>query len=470
MSATTDHAKTSVDLNRAIQETHLRLDLPHAGSQQPLELTESMDLEGPGSGPGAATGAGMLASADLLEVEEPSAEMIAAVAGQTSDAYREQAQLHIAQLAGHLRDRLREVDRREAALHARTSQLDADVRAARLWLQEREVGFQERERDLQRQIEDLEERATSHVVQMDAEVEDPQAILAELKERDEQLRQCEDDVRERRFAVEREAVALRHAQQVWQQQREREERSLTQQREQSQREIQELVNQRESQLRAAEVLLMQHVEQFDRDRAGLLKERQAWDDQRARQHEAIAELQRNAEAELADARSRLDARQDWIERQKSGLEQVRDEALRLHRQSLEMRLLAEQLWAQISGALTPAEVTQSIAQMRLKLAEQYRLEEQQLLARREELLKVGEAVAAQHSELEQLRTGLREWDHSRQQEIQRQAASLVERELALDGQQEAHHRAERQWQADRRSYEQQIRDLSTQLRTLPVAA
>jgi chromosome segregation ATPase len=173
---------------------------------------------------------------------------------------------------------------------------------------------------------------------------------------------------------------------------------------------------------------------------------------------------------LADVRTKLDARQDWIERQKGGLEQVRDEALRLHRQSLEMRLLAEQLWTQISGALTPAEVTQAIAQLRLKLAEQYRLEEQQLVVRREELLKVGEAVAAQHTELEQLRAGLREWVTARQEEIERQAAALVERELSLDAQQDAHRQTEREWQAARRVYEQQIRDLSAQLRSLPLAA
>ena len=51
-----------------------------------------------------------------------------------------------------------------------------------------------------------------------------------------------------------------------------------------------------------------------------------------------------------------------------------------------------------------------------------------------------------------------------------EAATLVERELSLDAQQEEFRHAERQWQADRRRYEQQIRDLSTQLRTLPVAA
>jgi hypothetical protein len=376
----------------------------------------------------------------------------------------------MAQLAGLLRERLREVDRREAVLHARAGQLESDIRASRLWLQEREIAFQEREQALRRQIEELEDRASPRLVEMKSQAQDHETLLTELNEREQALRLAEDEVRERRFEVEREAVGLRHAQQIWQQQREREERSLAQEREEGRQELEAIRLERETQLRAAEALLREHIEQLESDRAHIAAERRAFDDQKTQQQRAIRELRATTEAELADARARLDARQDWIERQKGGLEQVRDEALKLHRQSLEMRLLAEQVWAQISGALTPAEVTQTIAQLRLKLAEQYRVEEQQLVTRREELLKVGEAVAAQHTALEQLRTGLREWVQARQAEIERQAAMLVERELSLDAQQEAHRRDEREWQAARRGYEQQIRDLTTQLRTLPVAA
>jgi len=135
-----------------------------------------------------------------------------------------------------------------------------------------------------------------------------------------------------------------------------------------------------------------------------------------------------------------------------------------------MRLLAEQLWSQITGALTPAAVAQAIAQLRLKLAEQYRVEEQQLLARRDELLALGERIAEQHSELTQLRSGLREWAAGRHAEIEQQAATLVQRELALDVQQEDFRQAQQEWKSDRRQYEQQIRDLTTQLRGQPVAA
>lgn len=449
-----------------------RIDSPHdanAGPDPKLPVAEAgeaalVEETGEASGGFAAPGE------SLLEVEEPTSEMIAAVSGESLEVRREQLQLHVAQLAGHLRERLREVDRREAAVHARASQLESDIRASRLWLQEREIAFQERERELRGQIEELEERASSRPLETVTEATYQEPSLADLQEREQQIRVQEDEVRERRFAVEREAVALRHAQSVWQHEREREERALVLERDNARRELQELTEQHELQLRAAETLLGEHVEQFDRDRASLMAERREWDEQRSRQQQALADLRAATEGDLADDKAKLAARQEWIERQKAGLEQVRDEALRLHRQSLEMRLMAEQLWAQVSGTLTPAELTQSIAQMRIKLAEQYRLEEQQLTARREELLKVGEAVSAQHAELEQLRTGIREWMQARQEEIERQASSLVERELALDSQQDAHRCAERQWQAARRGYEQQIRELMAQLRTVPMAA
>jgi hypothetical protein len=406
----------------------------------------------------------------MLEVEEPTAEMIAAVTGENLELRREQLQLQVAQLAGHLRERLREVDRREATLNARVAQLESDLRTARLWLRERELAFQERENELKRQIEELQERPTESVTDTESEFADCDSRLAEIAERERELGLKEGDLRERRFEFDRQVAALRHAQQVWQQQHEREEQQLHNDREQTGRDLQQLVAQREEQLRTAELLVAEQAKELDRDRTALVAERRNWEEQRIRQRQAIDELRSSAEAEAADRRTRMEARQEWIERQKAGLDQVRDEALRLHRQSLEMRLLAEQLWSQINRALMPADVAQAVAQLRLKLAEQYRVEEEQLARRQEELIKLSEKIAGQHRDLTQLKGGIREWAMARQAEIERQAATLVQRELALDAQQEESRQAAQNWNADRRRYEQQIRDLTTQLRTLPAAA
>jgi len=410
------------------------------------------------------------ASQALLEVEQPTAEMIAAVTGENLELRREQLQLQVAQLASHLRERLREVDRREATLNARVAQLEADLRTARLWLRERELAFQERENDLKRQIEELQERPTEPATDTHSEFADCDVRLAEIAERERDLDLKEDELRERRFEFDRQVVALRHAQQIWQQQHERGEQQLRNDREQTGRDLEQIVAQREQQLRTAELLVAEQAKELDRDRTSLVNERRNWEEQRTRQRQAIDELRSSAEAEAADRRTRLEARQEWIERQKAGLDQVRDEALRLHRQSLEMRLLAEQIWSQINRALMPADVAQAVAQLRLKLAEQYRVEEDQLARRQDELIALSEKIAGQHRDLTQLKSGVREWATARQAEIERQAATLVQRELALDAQQEEFRQAAQNWNADRRRYEQQIRDLTAQLRTLPSAA
>src|SRR5262249_20838470 len=138
----------------------------------------------------------------LLEVEEPTEEMVAAVLGQNLEARREQLQLQVSQLAGHLRERLCEVDRREAAVNARTSQLESDLRESRMWLRERELEFQERENELKQRIEELERPAAA---ESEGETEEFNAEVrqAELNELARELERREDDLRERRFEIDR---------------------------------------------------------------------------------------------------------------------------------------------------------------------------------------------------------------------------------------------------------------------------
>jgi hypothetical protein len=450
--AITTTAETACDEHAPAAAAQLRIDTAH----EVVELDEA---------------SGNQIDAPLLEViEEPAEAMVAAVLGESVEARREQLQLQVSQLAAHLRERLREVDRRESQLHARAAQVEAELRAWRLRLAEREAEFGERESELRRRIEQLQEQSSPQAAGADyaharLEYHDPDLSL-----RDQQLNQREGELRQRRQECDRQALALRHAQQVWEQQQRQQERELAEQREELLREFQTLAAEREEQLRAAEQTLEQQAGSLDADRQSLVADRQAWEEQKTRQREALDEQRQRAESELADRRLRLEARQDWIERQKEGLEQVRGEILALHRQSLEMRLLAEQLWSQISGRMPPAEVTRTIAQMRLKLAEQYKLEEQNLAARRDELLKLGERIKEQHGELALLRSGLREWAAARQAEIESQAEALVQRELALDDQQEQFRHAQCEWSTERRRYEQRIRELSGQLRTLPAAA
>ncbi len=420
---------------------------------------------------------GVPAQSPLEVIEEASVDLIAAVTGQSEAARREQLELQANQLSEHLRERLREVDRREAQLNARVAQLESDLRSSRVWLREQEHEFAEREAELRRQLEDAQVRGEAGALAGGGlacgaaeDAVDLDSARAELAERESGLGLKENELRERRFEVERQAAALRHAQQLWDQERSRQEAELSRERNRLAHRFEEQSAQRDRQLRCAEQLVAEQSEQFLRDRAELAADRQAWDERRKLQSQALDEQARSAAAELGDRRSRLDGRVEWIERQRAGLEQVRGEVTALHRQSLEMRLIAEQLWAQISSRVSPADVAHSIAQLRLKLAEHYRLDELALDGRKQELIELSDRIARQHRELTVLQSGLKEWSAARQEEIEEQAARLVRREQELEAQQDEARLARTQWQGERLSYEQQLRELRAQLRDVPAAA
>src|SRR4051812_27299167 len=195
----------------------VRIDPSHAAASDNASAAEAATIEQPLEPEMVNPFQTAAASEAMLEVEEPTAEMIAAVTGENLEIRREQLQLQVSQLAGHLRERLREVDRREATLNARVAQLESDLRSASLWLRERELTFQERENELKRQIEELQERPSPAAATTDGETDliKHEAQLAEIIERERDLQLKEDDLRERRFEFDRQVAALRHAQQVW---------------------------------------------------------------------------------------------------------------------------------------------------------------------------------------------------------------------------------------------------------------
>lgn len=422
------------------------------------------------------------ASADGVPVNDAAtAEFLAAILRDDPDVRREQLELQAAQLAEHLRERLREVDRREAQLNSRVAQFEADLRTSRVWLREQEHELVAREAELNRQLEDLEagrrpgsESGDQPAALAIANISDTPGAISlpaqEIAEREQAVILKENELRERRFELDRNVAALRHSQALWEQQHERELAALAKERERLAAEFAERWAQRETQLRQAETLLHEQSLQIESDRTALITERRAWDERRQNQETTLRERESAQRAQADEQRERLAARGEWIERERAGLEQVRSDITALHRQALEMRLAAEQLWAQISGRMTPVEVTQSIAQIRKKLAQHYRLEEEELTARRRELIELGERIADQHRELTQMQAGLKGWLATRQDEIESQAEALHRREEELAREQEAMRQSRHEWQSQRLGYEREIRELAAQLREVTAAA
>ena len=167
---------------------------------------------------------------------------------------------------------------------------------------------------------------------------------------------------------------------------------------------------------------------------------------------------------MEQRRTRLATRETTLDQQQAALDQLRGEITAAHRQSIEMRLIAEQLWAQVQGRMPPVEITQSIAQLRLKLGEQYRLEQQGLAEQKRELLDLAEKVAEQSGAHRAQRQELQTWFAAREAEIESQAESLVNRQRELLEQSDQLRQIETHWSSDRRHLEQELREMHSRLR------
>ena len=94
------------------------------------------------------------------EVETPTAESSTGQQPPTAqrvadEPIAEQLRIQADQLAGHLRNRQKELDHREAELNSRIARLESESRSARLWLGQRESDLASRGEELAKQQEEL---------------------------------------------------------------------------------------------------------------------------------------------------------------------------------------------------------------------------------------------------------------------------------------------------------------------------
>lgn len=453
-----------------VRVTARRIDAPHTVGAPAAEHVGVLETVGAGNRGGASLLEGW-ADSDRFDTEpvsyaedsaahtEPpelalaeSAEDLSRVADALS-AREEQLDHQTGQLADQLQQQLREIEHREAQLNARAAELDNEFRRARLWTQEKLAEIREREESitaaetasLSRQSESasvaendaapsseapdaqLSNRLES-LARRDRELQDREAALAP---REAQLVSKEAQLRERRQTIEREATALHHARQEWERIQDQERAEIADERKAIRRELVAALDDREQEVDTQERGLAERAGELERDRAALARERTDWQRHKAAEQESIARLRTKAEAEVSQRNQRLSSREAALDTQQSALDQLRGEITAAHRQSIEMRLMAEQLWSQVQGRLPPVEITQSIAQLRLKLAEQYKLEQQTLDEQKRELLELAERVTDESAALRQQRLELQNWFTARDEEIERHAKSLVAREQEL---------------------------------------
>ena len=189
--------------------------------------------------------------------------------------------------------------------------------------------------------------------------------------------------------------------------------------------------------------------------------------------EAPADLMKRRrwlEAEFARRKQILDERNETLAKRQTALEQLHTDVSRLHRETLEMRLVTEELWLKISEKTSPAVMTRSLAQLRSKLSDHYRLANSRLAQQKQDVEQLSLKLNGKYQALHHQRTNLQRWLERRNEEIEEQAARLVARELELDRQQTQLVEGREQWEMERERHQTEMKRVMQKLREVEAAS
>jgi hypothetical protein len=195
----------------------------------------------------------------------------------------------------------------------------------------------------------------------------------------------------------------------------------------------------------------------------LLAERKQFDAERRDERERNDELRRRGEADLQRRREALEAASQQLELRRAAVDQMRGELTVVQREALENRLAAEELLAQLAGAIPPAQLSHQIARSRSRLSDCYRLQQEDLVNQRRQLETLATQITEQHSRLLTQKRELEQWLRDRTTENETDAARLVRRESQIDQQRDLVDKQRFDWEHERQEYQHQIRRLLTEL-------
>jgi chromosome segregation ATPase len=220
----------------------------------------------------------------------------------------------------------------------------------------------------------------------------------------------------------------------------------------------------------AEALLASHQEDLEHARRQLTIDREAIEEQAEADRRRMADERAAMLDELNEQKQALKRRGDEIDARRAAVRQLQEEVARTQRETLEMRLATEELWARLCGTMAPAALTRSLAEIRGQLADQNRLVLKDMAEQKAELTALAAQLDQRHSKLSGKRQELQTWLERRQREIEKQASVLVKREQELDKQEAHFKKRAREWEAERHDYQKEIRRLLRQLRRTEAAA
>ncbi len=409
--------------------------------------------------------------------DEPDASQgMAALADWSSDDAPQRVlrmERQAAELGEYLRARNSELDRREARFNAQVAAIENSTRVARLWTTEQQHALDERagqfteqaavlseraselaaaeqflqsaRRDLEREIDTraagldrraeeltawglrLERSQTAQAVQAAADqaraLQSARDLLAERQRLDqqraaslEQVRRALLDLERQRLALEQAAAEIDHrhevrtaelcclADGVWNR-----ERAVA-------------IQEREFERLGAELDTKQL--ELARARRQLFDQRHQFEHAQQAAERQLADRRRQFDTDLRHKFAELDRLRESLDGRAAALDRTRDELWNTHRELLETRLATEELWAQMAGRMAGATLPRAVAQARRQLAGHFRLAQQDLEARRTELIDVQVHVRDEMERLLLRRRELDTWLATREVELEQRAAHL----------------------------------------------
>jgi len=213
------------------------------------------------------------------------------------------------------------------------------------------------------------------------------------------------------------------------------------------------------QLQAREDLLTKQLAEANAETTKLQQQRELFEQQQAAAKAELASS-RDEQQRRYDAKSeKLQNRERSLDERSEALHQMEATVATSHRETLEMRLVTQQLWTRLTGIAPPGELTSSLAQIRGRLSDHFRMASSGLEKQKEELLELSGRLDQRQEQLRMQRIEVQEWVARRHEEIEEQAARLVAREQELEAEQRRFDKAGQAMQHQHRQQQLELRQL-----------
>lgn len=368
------------------------------------------------------------------------------------------ARTQSAQLARCLQKREKELNRREAALNAQSAVVESSVRSSRLWIAEHSFELNEQRKLLEHTNQSaIEERAEALASEKLQHLESLRAKY------DEQLRLAHANLERRRASLEDD---YRRRESMF-----REPSPAQVQKENDLRQMATGLLKREDQLVQAERILARQKGELEIRREELALRKDQLEGQARQERRHLADEQRRWHAEAEKEKQLLARQREEFDARYSAMDRMREDVMRVQRETLEYRLAIEELWGQLSGVIAPETLTRSLGRIRARLTDHYRLYETELSEKKRELEELADRLAGEHSRIRQYKQRLHEWANRQQEITDERAERLVRREQELERQDAEHQELLLNWQNERQGYQDEIQRLLRQAATMqPIAA